>query len=160
MSMTARLTDERAQAVLNCLSSFRGRNVVPLKQFQRLLGHMASAAAVTPLGLLHLRPLQHWVHSRVPRWTWRHGTLSSVAAPSAPGRTLPFYGRSPLQVPYLMEGTETLCPHATILNHRWLPGTCSRLLSVKPNEWMHLSPFYTRMHGEWLRHAKSTSHLP
>ncbi len=33
----------------------------------------------------------------------------------------------------------------------------SRLLGVKPNEWMHLSPFYTRMHGEWLRYAKSTS---
>ncbi len=33
----------------------------------------------------------------------------------------------------------------------------ARLLSVKPNEWMHLSPFYTRMHGEWLRYAKSTS---
>ncbi len=48
----------------------------------------------------------------------------------------------------LMEGTEALCPHATILNHRWLPGTRSRLLSVKPNEWMHLSPFYTRTHGE------------
>ncbi len=32
----------------------------------------------------------------------------------------------------------------------------SRLLSVKPNEWMHLSPFYTRMHREWLRYAKST----
>ncbi len=75
VSMTARLTEERAQAVLNCLSSFRGRNVVPLKQFQRLLGHMASAAAVTPLGLLHMRPLQHWLHSRVPRWAWRHGTL-------------------------------------------------------------------------------------
>ncbi len=27
----------------------------------------------------------------------------------------------------------------------------------KFNEWMHLSPFYTRMHGEWLRYAKSTS---
>ncbi len=64
VSMTARLTEERAQAVLSCLSSFRGRNVVPLKQFQRLLGHMASAAAVTPLGLLHMRPLQHWLHSR------------------------------------------------------------------------------------------------
>ncbi len=75
VSMTARLTDERAQAVLNCLSSFRGRNVVPLKQFQRLLGHMASAAAVTPLGLLHMRPLQHWLHSRVPRSAWRRGTL-------------------------------------------------------------------------------------
>ncbi len=23
----------------------------------------------------------------------------------------------------------------------------------KSNEWMHLSPFYTRMHGEWLRYA-------
>ncbi len=73
--MTARLTDEHAQAVLNCLSSFRGRNVVPLKQFQRLLGHMASVAAVMPLGLLLMRPLQHWLHSRVPRWAWRHGTL-------------------------------------------------------------------------------------
>ncbi len=75
VSMTARLTEERAQAVLNCLSSFRGRNVVPLKQFQRLLGHMASAAAVTLLGLLHMRPLQHWLHFRVPRWAWRRGTL-------------------------------------------------------------------------------------
>ncbi len=75
VSMTARLTEERAQAVLNCLSSFRGRNVVPLKQFQRLLGHMASADAVTPLGLLHMRPLQHWLHSRVLRWAWRRGTL-------------------------------------------------------------------------------------
>ncbi len=75
VSMTARLTEERAQAVLNCLSSFRGRNVVPLKQFLRLLGHVASAAAVTPLGLLHMRPLQHWLHSRVLRWAWCHGTL-------------------------------------------------------------------------------------
>ncbi len=75
VSMTAHLTEERAQAVLNCLSSFRGRNVVPLKQFQRLQGHIASTAAVTPLGLLHMRPLQHWLHSRVPRWAWRRGTL-------------------------------------------------------------------------------------
>ncbi len=75
VSMSARLTEERAQSVLNCLSSFGGRTVVPLKQFQRLLGHMASAAAVTPLGLLHMRSLQHWLHSRVPRWAWRRGAL-------------------------------------------------------------------------------------
>ncbi len=96
VSITACLMEERAQAVLNCLSSFRGRNVVPLKQFQRLLGHMASAAAVTPLGLLQMRPLQHWLHSRVPRWAWRRGTLragiTQLEAPSAPGQTLPFYG--------------------------------------------------------------------
>ncbi len=27
----------------------------------------------------------------------------------------------------------------------------------KSNQWTHLSPFYSRMHGEWLRYAKSTS---
>ncbi len=27
----------------------------------------------------------------------------------------------------------------------------------KSDEWMHLSPIYTRVHGEWLRYAKSTS---
>ncbi len=75
VSMTAGLTEECVQAVLNCLSSFRGRNVVPLKQFQRLLGHMASVAAVTSLGLLHMRPLQHWLHSQIPRWAWCRGTL-------------------------------------------------------------------------------------
>ncbi len=56
-----------------------------------------------------------------------------------------------------MEGTETLCPHATILNHRWVSGTHSWLLSLKPDQWMHLSPIYTRVHGEWLRYANSTS---
>ncbi len=57
VKQSARLTEERAQSVLNCLNTFRGRTAVPLKLFQRLLGHMAAAAAVTPLGLLHMRPL-------------------------------------------------------------------------------------------------------
>ncbi len=57
------VTNERAQSLLNCLSSFRGMTVVPLKHFQRLLGHMASVAMVTLLGLLHMRTLQHWLHS-------------------------------------------------------------------------------------------------
>jgi len=48
------------------------------------------------------------------------------------------------------QGTETLCPHATTSNHRWLPETNSQLFSIKPDEWTHLLPIYTRMHGEWL----------
>ncbi len=70
VNQKARLTQERAQSVLNCLNAFKSRSAVPLKQFQRLLGHMAAAAAVTPLGLLQMRPLQHWLHGRVPRWAW------------------------------------------------------------------------------------------
>ncbi len=51
VSQTARLTQERAQSVLNCLNTFKNRTAAPLKQFQRLLGHMAAAAAVTPVNL-------------------------------------------------------------------------------------------------------------
>ncbi len=65
---------DSAQSVLNCLNTFKNRTAAPLKQFQRLLGHMAAAAAVTPLGLLHMRPLQHWLHGRVLRWAWQSGT--------------------------------------------------------------------------------------
>ncbi len=42
---------------------------------------MASAAAVMPLRWLHLRPLQHWLHSRVPRWAWCHGTHRVAITP-------------------------------------------------------------------------------
>ncbi len=74
VNQTAHLTQERAQSLLNCLNTLSDRMVVPLKLFQRLLGHMAGAAAIVPLGLLHMRPLQHWLHGRVPRWAWRRGT--------------------------------------------------------------------------------------
>ncbi|KAL0160080.1 hypothetical protein M9458_043805, partial [Cirrhinus mrigala] len=53
VNMTAHLTNECAQ----------------------LLGHMAAAAAVTPLGLLHMRLLQRWLHDRAQRWAWHRGTL-------------------------------------------------------------------------------------
>ncbi len=82
VSQTARLTQERAQSVLNCLNTFKNRTAAPLKQFQRLLGHMAAAAVVTPLGLLHMRPLQHWLHGRVPRWAWQSGTPRVQVTPA------------------------------------------------------------------------------
>ncbi len=57
-------------------------------KFQRLLGHMAAAAAVTPLGLLHMRPLQHWLHGRVPRWAWQSGCARRLNPPRPPLYTL------------------------------------------------------------------------
>ncbi len=68
--------------MLRCLESLQRKKAVPLKHFQRLLGHMASSAAITPLGLLHMRPLQRWLHDRVPRWAWRHGTYRVSLTPS------------------------------------------------------------------------------
>ncbi len=82
VNLTARLSEERAQSMLRCLESLQRKRAVPLKRFQRLLGHMASSAAITPLGLLHMRPLQRWLHDRVPRWAWRHGTYRVSLTPS------------------------------------------------------------------------------
>ncbi len=82
VNLTARLSEERAQSMLRCLESLQRKRAVPLKHFQRLLGHMASSAAITPLGLLHMRPLQRWLHDRVPRWAWRHSTYRVSLTPS------------------------------------------------------------------------------
>ncbi len=95
VSQTACLTQKRAQSVLNCLNTLKNRTAAPLKQFQRLLRHMAAVAAVTPLGLLHMRPLQHWLHGRVPRWATRCGSksLQPAAKPSPRGQTFHSLGK-------------------------------------------------------------------
>ncbi len=36
---------------------------------------------LTPLGLLHMRPLQHWLHGRVPRWAWQRGMYRVAITP-------------------------------------------------------------------------------
>ncbi len=82
VNQTARLTQERAQSVLNCFKTLSGRTAVPLKLFQRLLGHMAAAAVTVSLGLLHMRPLQHWLYGRIPRWAWKHGTYRVQITPA------------------------------------------------------------------------------
>ncbi len=76
LEMRARLSRERAAAILSYLRHFREGSSVHLKKFQRLLGLMASASAVCHLGLLHMQPLQLWLKSRVPWTAWTSGRLS------------------------------------------------------------------------------------
>ncbi len=82
VNQTARLTQERAQSVLNCFKTLSGRTAVPLKLFQRLLGHMAAAAVTVPLGLLHMRALRHWLYGRIPRCAWKRGTYRVQITPA------------------------------------------------------------------------------
>ncbi|XP_057216088.1 uncharacterized protein LOC130570032 [Triplophysa rosa] len=42
---------------------------------------MASSTVVIPLGLMHMRPLQHWLQSRVPRRAWHTGSRRMVITP-------------------------------------------------------------------------------
>ncbi len=70
VSMTARLTDEHCPISAELPEFLQRQDCGSAETVQRLLGHMASTAGVMPLGLLHMRPLHHWLHSRVHfRWT-------------------------------------------------------------------------------------------
>uniref|UniRef100_A0A672PIJ3 Uncharacterized protein n=1 Tax=Sinocyclocheilus grahami TaxID=75366 RepID=A0A672PIJ3_SINGR len=73
--MKAVVTPERGLAIRRLATSFRIGTARPLKVFQRMLGLMAAASPVLQLGLLRMRPLQHWLKPRVPSHAWRHGRL-------------------------------------------------------------------------------------
>ncbi|XP_056593677.1 uncharacterized protein LOC130412904 [Triplophysa dalaica] len=86
VEMRGRLSQERTESISSALHLLRPGRSVPLREFQRLLGLMASASAVCHLGLLHMRPLQFWLKARVPWKAWSSGrvrvpvTLSCLSA--------------------------------------------------------------------------------
>lgn len=59
-SMKAKLSQERVASMLKMISLFKLRRLVTALECQRLIGLMAAAAHVVPLGLLHMRPIQRW----------------------------------------------------------------------------------------------------
>ncbi len=66
---------ECAMAIQQLAASFKFGVPRPLKEFQKMLGLMASVPSVLQLGLLHMRPLMYWLKPRVPPNAWRHGRL-------------------------------------------------------------------------------------
>ncbi|XP_024141773.2 uncharacterized protein LOC112154824 [Oryzias melastigma] len=59
----ARLSADRLRAFRACLALFRRGACLRFRQCLRLLGLMASALIVVPLGRLYMRPFQRWVAS-------------------------------------------------------------------------------------------------
>ena len=59
-TMTARLSDIRVASTLAMANRMYSQPLVTSGSVQRLLGLMASAHAVVPLGLLYARPIQRW----------------------------------------------------------------------------------------------------
>ncbi|XDV20251.1 hypothetical protein PO909_025605 [Leuciscus waleckii] len=55
VAMTVRLSEQRARRIHHLATSFKVGSQVLLRTFQRILGHMASAAAVLQLGLPRMR---------------------------------------------------------------------------------------------------------
>ncbi|XDV52386.1 hypothetical protein PO909_021118 [Leuciscus waleckii] len=62
--MQARMFPARIESILTMGSGIKLGQAITVKQFQRLLGLMAVASNIIPLGLLHMRPLQWWLKAK------------------------------------------------------------------------------------------------
>ncbi len=60
--MQACMSPARIESILTEVRRVKDGQSLTVKQFQRLLGLMAAAFNVIPIGLLFMRPLQRWVH--------------------------------------------------------------------------------------------------
>ncbi len=63
-TMQARLSPARIESILAAVRRVREGQSLTVKQFQRLLGLMAAASNVMPIGLLYMRPLQWWLKTK------------------------------------------------------------------------------------------------
>lgn len=73
VAMRSHFSQDRRETILSTLRHFRLGRSDSLREFQRLLRLMAAASSVCHLGLLHMRPLQFWLKTRVPLRTWSSG---------------------------------------------------------------------------------------
>ncbi len=61
--------------MLNCLSFLQRQDCGSAETVSEAPGAYGIRSCSHAARLLHMRPLQHWLHSRVPRWAWRRGAL-------------------------------------------------------------------------------------
>ncbi len=62
--MQARMSPARIESIFTSVKRVREGQSLTVKQFQRLLGLMAAASNVIPVGLLYMRPLQWWLKTK------------------------------------------------------------------------------------------------
>ncbi len=62
--MQARMSPARIESILTEVRRVKEGQSLTVKQFQRLLGLMAAASNMIPIGLLYMRPLQWWLKTK------------------------------------------------------------------------------------------------
>ncbi len=63
-TMQARMSPARIELILTEVRRVKESQSLTVKQFQRLLGLMAAASNVLPVGLLYMRPLHWWLKTK------------------------------------------------------------------------------------------------
>ncbi len=64
ITMQAQLSPARVESILNALKNIKLGQRITVHYLQRVLGLMAAASTVIPLGLLHMRSFQLWLRAR------------------------------------------------------------------------------------------------
>ncbi len=64
ITMQAQLSPARVESILNALKYIKLGQRITVHYLQRVLGLMAAASTVIPLGLLHMRSFQLWLRAR------------------------------------------------------------------------------------------------
>ncbi len=64
ITMQAQLSPARIESILNALKNIKLGQRITVHYLQRVLGLMAAASTVIPLGLLQMRPFQLWLRAR------------------------------------------------------------------------------------------------
>ncbi len=63
-TMQAHMSSARIESILTTVRRVKEGQSLTVKQFQRLLGLMAAASNVKPIGVLYMRPLQWWLKTK------------------------------------------------------------------------------------------------
>ncbi len=75
-TMQARMSPARIESILTEVKRVKEGQSLTVKQFQRLLGLMAAASKVIPIGLLYMRSLQWWLKTK--RFSPRGNPLRTI----------------------------------------------------------------------------------
>ncbi len=62
--MQARITPAQIESIVTAVARLKEGQSLTVKEFQRLMGLMAAASNVIPIGLLYMRPLQWWLKTK------------------------------------------------------------------------------------------------
>ncbi len=107
-----------------------------------------------PLGLLHMRPLQHWLYGRIPRWAWKRGTYRVQITPACSKTFGPWSDPS-----FLRAGVplEQVSRHAVVKSWFYHSMSAARLLSENMINAVHRLPLILTL---WSAAAGCNDRMP
>ncbi len=121
-TMQARTSPARIESILTAVRRVKEDQSLTVKQFQRLLGLMAAASNVIPIGLLYMRPLEWWLKTK--GFSPRGNPLRMIKVMRRCLRALDMWK----QPWFLCNASDGRVPHQLGSGHEW--STCWGVVAI------------------------------